>query len=116
MDESFDGAGAGSVVIIGFGRFGQIVTQTMLQQRIEVTVIDKDVESIQAAARFGFRIYYGDGTRLDVLRAAGVEKARLVALCVDDQKGRSASSRCCAPSFRMCGSSPAPTTGVTRSS
>ncbi len=85
MDEDFNGAG-GSVVIIGFGRFGQVVTQTMLTQRIDVTVIDKNVERIKSAARFGFKIYYGDGTRLDVLRAAGAGKARLIAVCVDDRQ------------------------------
>jgi monovalent cation:proton antiporter-2 (CPA2) family protein len=85
IDESYEGAN-GAALIIGFGRFGQVVTQTLLTQRIEVTVIDKDVESIQAAARFGFRIYYGDGTRLDVLRAAGAARAKVVALCIDDQK------------------------------
>ncbi len=85
LEEDFNGAN-GTALIIGFGRFGQVVTQTMLTQRIEVTVIDKDVESIQAAARFGFRIYYGDGARLDVLRAAGAGAAKVVALCIDNQK------------------------------
>ncbi len=85
MDEDFNGAG-GSVVIIGFGRFGQVVTQTMLTQKIDVTVIDKEVERIKSAARFGFKIYYGDGTRLDVLRAAGAGKAKLIAVCVDDKE------------------------------
>ncbi len=84
MSEDFDGAG-GSVVIVGFGRFGQVVTQTMLTQKIDVTVIDKDVERIRSAARFGFKIYFGDGTRLDVLRAAGAGKAKLIAVCVDDK-------------------------------
>ncbi|MGL4438754.1 MAG: monovalent cation:proton antiporter-2 (CPA2) family protein [Bosea sp. (in: a-proteobacteria)] len=85
MDEDFNGAG-GSVVIVGFGRFGQVVTQTMLTQKIDVTVIDKDVERIRSAARFGFKIYFGDGTRLDVLRAAGAGKAKLIAVCVDDRE------------------------------
>jgi CPA2 family monovalent cation:H+ antiporter-2/glutathione-regulated potassium-efflux system protein KefB len=85
MDEDFAGAGKGAVVIIGFGRFGQVVTQTMLTQKIDVTVIDKNVESIRAATRFGFKVHYGDGTRLDVLRAAGAGKARLIAVCVDDR-------------------------------
>lgn len=84
MEEDFNGAG-GSVIIVGFGRFGQVVTQTMLTQKIDVTVIDKEVERIKSAARFGFKIYYGDGTRLDVLRAAGAGKARLIAVCVDDK-------------------------------
>ncbi|MBB3770612.1 monovalent cation:proton antiporter-2 (CPA2) family protein [Angulomicrobium tetraedrale] len=73
----------GSVLVVGFGRFGQIASQCLLAQGLEVTIIDNDVEMIQSAGRFGFRIYYGDGTRLDVLRAAGVERARVVAICVD---------------------------------
>ncbi len=76
----------GSVLIIGFGRFGQIVSQCLLAQGVEVTIIDNDAEMIQAAARFGFRIYYGDGTRLDVLRAAHADKTRLIAVCTDDAK------------------------------
>ncbi|WP_029351659.1 monovalent cation:proton antiporter-2 (CPA2) family protein [Bosea sp. 117] len=73
----------GSVLLVGFGRFGQIVSQCLLAQGLEVTIIDNDVEMIQSAGRFGFRIYYGDGTRPEVLRAAGVERVRVVAVCVD---------------------------------
>jgi monovalent cation:proton antiporter-2 (CPA2) family protein len=76
----------GSVLVIGFGRFGQIVSQYLLAQEIDVTAIDLDSDMIQVAGRFGFKVYYGDGTRLDVLRAAGLEKARLIAICIDDQE------------------------------
>ncbi|MDR7038696.1 monovalent cation:proton antiporter-2 (CPA2) family protein [Methylobacterium sp. BE186] len=73
------------VLLIGFGRFGQILTQVLLAEGVGVTVIDKDVEQIRSASRFGFRIYYGDGTRLDVLRAAGIGRAEIVCICIDDQ-------------------------------
>lgn len=76
---------SGEVLVIGFGRFGQVTSQSLLAERVEVTIIDNDVEMIQAAGGFGFRIYYGDGTRLDVLRAAGAERARLICVCVDKQ-------------------------------
>jgi glutathione-regulated potassium-efflux system protein KefB len=76
----------GSVLVIGFGRFGQIVSQYLLAEEIDVTAIDSDPTMIQVAARFGFKVYYGDGTRLDVLRAAGLEKARLIAICIDKQE------------------------------
>ncbi|GLS43101.1 monovalent cation:proton antiporter-2 (CPA2) family protein [Methylobacterium brachythecii] len=72
------------VLVIGFGRFGHLATQVLLAEGISVTVIDKDVEQIRNAARFGFRVYYGDGTRLDVLRAAGIGRAELVCICIDD--------------------------------
>jgi voltage-gated potassium channel Kch len=55
-----------------------------LAQGIEATVIDKDVERIRDAGRFGLQVYYGDGTRLDVLRAAGAEKAEMICICIDD--------------------------------
>jgi len=72
------------VLVVGFGRFGQIVNQVMLAQSIEVTVIETNVDRIRDAARFGLRVYYGDGTRLDVLRAAGADKAEVICICVDD--------------------------------
>ncbi|PSC04621.1 potassium transporter TrkA [Alsobacter soli] len=82
---SFDGA-HGSVLVIGFGRFGQIATQVLLADGVDVTVIDKDVDRIKAAGRFGFKVYYGDGARLDVLRASGAGQARVIAICVDDRQ------------------------------
>jgi monovalent cation:proton antiporter-2 (CPA2) family protein len=86
MEEDFEGAGAASVIVVGFGRFGQIVTQALLLQHVDVTIIDSDVERIRSAANFGFKIYYGDGTRLDVLRAAGAGKARVICICIDDKE------------------------------
>jgi glutathione-regulated potassium-efflux system protein KefB len=75
---------SGSVLMIGFGRFGQVVSQSLLARGVDVTIIDNDIDMIRSAARFGFRIYYGDGTRVDVLRAAGAQRAQLVAVCIDD--------------------------------
>ncbi|HZW47120.1 MAG TPA: monovalent cation:proton antiporter-2 (CPA2) family protein [Microvirga sp.] len=72
------------VLVIGFGRFGQIVNQVLLSQNIKATVIDNNVERVRDAARFGLKIYYGDGTRLDVLRAAGAEKAEMICVCTDE--------------------------------
>ncbi len=73
----------GNVLIIGFGRFGQIASQPLILRGVDVSIIDNDVEMIQAAADFGFKVYYGDGTRLDILHAAGAGHARAVLICVD---------------------------------
>src|SRR5437899_4012332 len=83
--DNFDGI-TGSVLVIGFGRFGQIVSHCLLAEGIDVTAIDNDAQMIQSAGRFGFKVYYGDGTRLDVLRAAGAGNVRLIAVCIDDAK------------------------------
>ncbi len=104
------------MLVIGFGRFGQILTQVLLAEGIPVTVIDKDVAQLRAATRFGFRIYYGDGTRLDVLRAAGIGKAELVCLCVDDREAASRSWTSSTRNSPRCAPSCAPTTGSTPSS
>jgi len=76
----------GRVLMIGFGRFGQIVSQFLLSEGIDVTAIDSDADMVRSAARFGFKVYYGDGTRLDVLRAAGIEHADLVVVCTDKRE------------------------------
>ncbi len=73
----------GQVLIIGFGRFAQVVSQPLLARDVDVSIIENDVEMIQAASQFGFKVYYGDGTQLHTLRASGADEAELVLVCVD---------------------------------
>ena len=75
-----DGANA---LIVGYGRFGQTVAQMLLAQGIQVTLIDTDIEMIDVAGSFGAKVYYGDGTRLDLLRQAGAADAQLILFCLD---------------------------------
>jgi len=89
IEEDFEGAGA-DVLMIGFSRFGQIAAQILLAGGREVTVIDHSTDRVRQAASFGFRIYFGDGTRKDVLRAAGIERAKIVAICT---QGKGATDR-----------------------
>jgi CPA2 family monovalent cation:H+ antiporter-2 len=80
MEEDFEGAGS-DVLMVGFSRFGQIAAQILLASGRDVTILDDSPDRIRQATTFGFRIYFGDGTRLDMLRAAGIEKAKIVAVC-----------------------------------
>jgi glutathione-regulated potassium-efflux system protein KefB len=73
----------GSALIIGFGRVGQIASQFLLERGHEISIIDTDVEMIEAAREFDFKVYYGDGSRLDILHAAGAGRARVVLICID---------------------------------
>lgn len=73
----------GRVLFIGFGRFAQVVSQSLIARDVDVSLIETDVEMIQAAAKFGFKVYYGDGSRLDVLRASGAATAEAILVCVD---------------------------------
>jgi CPA2 family monovalent cation:H+ antiporter-2/glutathione-regulated potassium-efflux system protein KefB len=75
-----DGA---SAIVVGYGRFGQTVAQMLILQKIAVTLIDQDPEMIETAGTFGAKVYYGDGTRLDLLRQAGAAEAQLLLFCID---------------------------------
>jgi glutathione-regulated potassium-efflux system protein KefB len=76
-----------SAIVVGYGRFGQTVAQMMMAKRIGVTLIDKKPGQIELASEFGTKVYYGDGVRLDLLRAAGAETARVIAFCNDNKDG-----------------------------
>ncbi len=75
-----------NILLIGFGRFGQIVSQPLLAHGCSVSIMETDTDAIREARKFGFKIYYGDGTRLDILHAAGAHHARLIIVAVDDRK------------------------------
>jgi glutathione-regulated potassium-efflux system protein KefB len=87
--ESDDGlvapqAGNDHVIVAGFGRMGQIISQVLRNSGVAVTAIDRNPSHIRNAERFGFKVYYGDGARLDILMTAGAANARAVILCMDD--------------------------------
>jgi glutathione-regulated potassium-efflux system ancillary protein KefC len=75
---------AAPILIAGFGRYGQIVSRVLLAEGIATTVLDHDAEMIEAARNLGYRVFYGDATRLDLLRTAGAAQARILVLAVDD--------------------------------
>jgi monovalent cation:proton antiporter-2 (CPA2) family protein len=76
-----------TAIVVGYGRFGQTVAQMLMAKRIAVTLIDKEPAAIESAQEFGTKVYYGDGLRLDLLRTAGAETARLIAFCNDNEGG-----------------------------
>ena len=75
-----------SIIIAGFGRYGQIIARVLLAQGVPCTVLDHDADMIEAARSFGYRVFYGDATRLDLLRTAGAASARILVLAVDDKE------------------------------
>jgi glutathione-regulated potassium-efflux system ancillary protein KefC len=72
------------VIIAGFGRYGQIVGRMLAAQGLAATVLDHDADMIEAARSFGYKVFYGDATRLDMLRTAGAETAKVLVIAVDD--------------------------------
>jgi glutathione-regulated potassium-efflux system ancillary protein KefC len=73
-----------AVIIAGFGRYGQIVGRMLFANGIKPTVLDVDAEQIDAMRRFGWPVFYGDATRLDLMRTAGAATARVLVLAIDD--------------------------------
>jgi glutathione-regulated potassium-efflux system ancillary protein KefC len=77
---------AAPVIIAGFGRYGQIVGRLLNAEGIGSTVLDHDADMVEAARSFGYTVHYGDATRLDLLRTAGADKARVLVVAVDDKE------------------------------
>lgn len=76
----------GRILLIGFGRFGQIASQALLSRGVELSVIDRDPDRIRDAGRYGFKVFFGDGVRLDTLRHSGAGEADAIMICVDEAK------------------------------
>jgi voltage-gated potassium channel Kch len=76
-----------SAIVVGYGRFGQTVAQMLQAKGIGVTIIDKKPSQIELSGEFGTKVYYGDGLRLDLLRSAGAETAKVIAFCNDNEGG-----------------------------
>ncbi len=71
------------VIIAGFGRFGQIIGRLMYANRVRITVLESDASQIHLLRKYGYKVFYGDATQLDLLRAAGADKAEAMVLCTD---------------------------------
>jgi glutathione-regulated potassium-efflux system protein KefB len=89
--EDLDGpeGSSATAIVVGYGRFGQTVAQMLMGAGFKVTTIDSDAEQIDVAAKFNLKVYYGDGTRLDLLKQAGAGDARAIVFAMDqDQLSR----------------------------
>jgi len=80
-------------IVVGYGRFGQTVAQLLMGTGCGVTLIDKKPAQIELSSRFDTKVYYGDGTRLDLLRRAGAGEANVIAFCTDDRSFGTAALR-----------------------
>jgi glutathione-regulated potassium-efflux system ancillary protein KefC len=74
------------VLIAGFGRYGQIISRVMMARGWTCTVLDHDADMMEVARNFGYRVHYGDATRLDLLRIAGVATSKVLVVAVDDKE------------------------------
>jgi glutathione-regulated potassium-efflux system ancillary protein KefC/glutathione-regulated potassium-efflux system protein KefB len=77
--------GAPDAIVAGFGRFGQIATRLLIANGFRVVLLDSSIEQLDLIRRFGWRVHYGDASRLDLLRQAGADKAKLLVIAIDDR-------------------------------
>jgi len=77
--------GAPDAIVAGFGRFGQIATRLLMANDFRVVLLDSSIEQLELIRQFGWRVHYGDASRLDLLRQAGADKARLLIIAIDDR-------------------------------
>lgn len=77
--------GAPDAIVAGFGRFGQIATRLLMANGFKVVLLDSSIEQLDLIGRFGWRVHYGDASRLDLLRQAGADRARLLIVAIDDR-------------------------------
>lgn len=75
---------APDVILAGFGRFGQIAARLLMASNFKVVLLDSSIEQIDLIRRFGWRVHYGDASRIDLLRSAGADKAKLLLVAIDD--------------------------------
>ncbi|MEE4218385.1 MAG: monovalent cation:proton antiporter-2 (CPA2) family protein [Xanthomonadales bacterium] len=83
-DEAID-TDSSPVIVAGYGRFGQIVSRLMHADGIDTTLLDHDSGQIELSGRFGYKVFYGDASRVQLLQAAGAEEARLLVIAIDDR-------------------------------
>lgn len=72
------------VIICGFGRYGQIISRLLYANGLQATVLEHDAEQVEGVRKFGWRVFYGDATRLDLLRVAGADTAKVLVVAIDD--------------------------------
>ena len=83
----------GTVIVAGLGRMGQVVARMLHASGLDPVILDDDPDHVEQSRRFGFKVFYGDATRLDLLHAAGAEHAELIVIALDDAEATSKLAR-----------------------
>lgn len=72
------------VIIVGFGRFGQVIGRLLMANKMRITVLERDISAVNLMRRYGYKVYYGDATQVDLLRAAGAQAAKSIVITCND--------------------------------
>ncbi|EKN4695644.1 glutathione-regulated potassium-efflux system protein KefB [Yersinia ruckeri] len=72
------------VIVVGFGRFGQVIGRLLMANKMRITVLERDVSAVGVMRKYGYKVYYGDATELELLRAAGADKAKAIVITCNE--------------------------------
>ncbi len=87
------------VIIVGFGRFGQVIGRLLMANKMRITVLERDVSAVSMMRKYGYKVYYGDATELELLRAAGAEKAKAIVITCNEPEDTMALVHLCQQNF-----------------
>ncbi len=87
------------VIVVGFGRFGQVVGRLLMANKMRITVLERDISAVGLMRSYGYQVYYGDATRLELLRAAGAEKAKSIVITCNEPEDTMEIVRLCQEHF-----------------
>ncbi|WP_340611825.1 glutathione-regulated potassium-efflux system protein KefB [Xenorhabdus bharatensis] len=90
---------APQVIVVGFGRFGQVVGRLLMANKIRITVLERDVSAISTLRRYGYKVYYGDASELALLRSAGADKAKAIVITCNEPEDTMTIVRLCQQHF-----------------
>lgn len=90
---------APQVIIVGFRRFGQMIGRLLMANKMRITVLERDVSAVSVLGRYGYKVYYGDATELELLRAAGAGKAQSIVITCNELEDTLAVVRLCQQHF-----------------
>ncbi|MCC8381344.1 MULTISPECIES: glutathione-regulated potassium-efflux system protein KefB [unclassified Xenorhabdus] len=90
---------APQVIVVGFGRFGQVVGRLLMANKIRITVLERDVSAISTLRRYGYKVYYGDASELELLRSAGADKAKAIVITCNEPEDTMTIVRLCQQHF-----------------
>jgi glutathione-regulated potassium-efflux system protein KefB len=74
------------VIVVGFGRFGQVIGRLLMANKMRITVLERDISAVNLMRKYGYKVYFGDATQLELLRSAGAEAASRSSLPVTSRK------------------------------
>lgn len=90
------------VIVVGFGRFGQVIGRLLMANKMRITVLERDISAVNLMRKYGYKVYYGDATQVDLLRSAGAEAAESIVITCNEPEDTMKLVEICQQHFPHC--------------